>query len=101
MPEICPKCGLLKDICACEVLEKEESQRIKVYSTKKRFGKLVTVVEGLDREVLDKTAKELKHKLACGGTAKDGIIVLQGEHRDKIKGLLVGLGYSPESITVR
>ena len=101
MPEICPKCGLLKDICACEVLEKEESQRIKVYSTKKRFGKLVTVVEGLDREVLEKTAKELKHKLACGGTSKNGIIVLQGDHKDKIKGLLTTMGYSPESITVR
>jgi translation initiation factor 1 len=101
MPEICPKCGLLKDICACEVLEKEESQQIKVYSTKKRFGKLVTVVEGLDKEALDKTAKELKHKLACGGTSKNGIIVLQGDHKDKIKSLLVGLGYSQERITVR
>ena len=76
-------------------------QRIKVYSTKKRFGKLVTVVEGLDKEALGKTAKELKHKLACGGTAKDGLIVLQGDHKDKIKSLLVALGYSRESITVR
>ncbi len=101
MPEICPKCGLLKDICACDVLEKEESQRIKVYSTKKRFGKLVTIVEGLEKDVLDKTAKELKHKLACGGTAKDGSIVLQGDHKDKIKSLLVSMGYSEHSITVR
>ena len=101
MPEICPKCGLLKDICACDVLEKEESQRIKVYSTKKRFGKLVTIVEGLEKDVLDKTAKELKHKLACGGTAKDGAIVLQGDHKDKVKPLLVSMGYSEQSITVR
>jgi translation initiation factor 1 len=101
MPEICPKCGLLKDICACEILEKEESQRIKVYSTRKRFGKLVTIVEGLEKEVLVKTAKELKHKLACGGSAKDGIIVLQGDHKDKIKSLLVGMGYSQENITLR
>ncbi len=101
MPEICPKCGLLNDICACEVLEKEESQRIKVYTTKKRFGKFVTVIEGLDKEVLVKTAKELKHKLACGGTNKDGIIVLQGDHKDKMKGLLVGLGYSQECINIR
>ncbi|MEW6329789.1 MAG: stress response translation initiation inhibitor YciH, partial [Candidatus Micrarchaeota archaeon] len=32
MPEICPKCGLLKDICACEVLEKEETQKIQIYT---------------------------------------------------------------------
>ncbi len=101
MAEICPKCGLLKDICACEVLEKEESQRIKVYSTKKRFGKLVTIIEGLDNDALEKTAKDLKHKLACGGTSKNGVIVLQGGHTDKVKALLVGLGYSQESITVR
>ena len=83
------------------MLEKEESQRIKVYSTKKRFGKLVTVVEGLDKEVLEKTAKELKHRLACGGTVKNGVVVLQGDHKNKMKGLLVGMGYSQESITIR
>lgn len=101
MSEICRTCDLPKEICACEALEKEEVQKIKIYSTKKRFGKLVTIVEGLDSSVLEKTAKELKHKLACGGSAKDGVIILQGEHREKIKSALVALGYPESNISVR
>lgn len=101
MADICPKCGLPKEICACEVLDKEEVQEIKVYSTKKRFGKLVTIVQGLEGSKLEKTAKDLKHKLATGGTAKDGIIILQGDQRHKIKKALVDLGYAEESISIR
>jgi translation initiation factor 1 len=100
MGEICPKCGLPKEICACEALEREGARRIKVYSTKKKFGKLVTVIEGLNENELEKIAKELKRKLACGGTSKDGMVVLQGEHRDKIKELLGRMGYSEDSIDV-
>ncbi|MEM4389838.1 MAG: stress response translation initiation inhibitor YciH [Candidatus Micrarchaeia archaeon] len=101
MAEICRTCGLPKEICACEALEKEEAQKIKVYSTKKRFGKLVTIIEGLESGVLEKTAKELKHRLACGGTAKDGVIILQGEQREKVKAALVAIGYPESSIVVR
>ena len=100
MSEICPKCGLPLEICACEALEKEESRKITVYETKKKFRKLVTVIEGLDDADLSKTAKSLKQKLACGGTAKDGIIILQGAHKDKVKNILVSLGYLAESISV-
>ena len=100
MAEICPKCGLMKEICACDILEKEEVQKIKGYATKKNFRKLVTIVEGLDAARLEKTAKELKTRLACGGTAKDGIIVLQGDHTQKLKRLLVDIGYPEGSITV-
>jgi len=101
MPDICQKCGLLKDICACEVLEKEESQKIQVYVTKTKFGKLMTVVEGIDENRLDKTAKELKHGLACGGSSKTGSIILQGEHKRKAREILVALGYLNENIHVR
>ncbi len=100
MAEICPKCGLMKEICACDILEKEEVQKIRAYATKKNFRKLVTIVEGLDSARLLKTAKELKMRLACGGTAKEGIIVLQGDHTGKIKKLLVDMGYPQENITV-
>ena len=100
MGEICPKCGLPKEICACEALEREGAKRIKIYSTKKKFGKLVTIIEGLEEVELTKTAKELKRMLACGGSSKEGIIVLQGEHRDKAKQLLVKMGYLENSIDV-
>jgi translation initiation factor 1 len=100
MGEICSKCGLPKEICACEALEREGAKRIKVYSTKKKFGKLVTIVEGLDEGELDKITKELKRTLACGGTDKKGVIVLQGEHRNKVRNLLTKMGYLGESIDV-
>jgi len=100
LPEFCPKCGLLKDICACDILEKEEVSKIYVYTTNKKFKKLVTVVEGIDEGKIEQTAKELKQKLACGGTAKSGVIVLQGDHKRKMKGLLAAMGYPAENIAV-
>jgi translation initiation factor 1 len=98
--DICPKCGLLKEICACDILEKEDIRKIKVYATKKRFKKLVTVVEGLESDKLDECARELKHKLACGGTVKNGVIVLQGNHLLKMKALLKAQDYPEENIVV-
>ena len=101
MADICPKCGLPLEICACEALMKEEASRIKVYSTKKRFGKLVTIIEGLSSGDLVKTAKELKKKLACGGSAKENYVVLQGDHKERVRQILIGMGYNAKSIDVR
>jgi len=47
-----------------------------------------------------KILKELKTRLACGGTIKDGIIELQGNHKEKAKSILVRLGFSEEQIEV-
>ncbi len=98
MPDICPKCGLPKEICVCDVLNKETNRRIKVYTERKKFKKYMTVVSGLSGDEMEKTAKELKHKLACGGTSKNGMIELQGEHKDEVKKALLELGYPQESI---
>ncbi|MFB5630916.1 MAG: hypothetical protein ACE5RN_04955 [Nitrosopumilaceae archaeon] len=49
---------------------------------------------------LESVAKELKAKYACGGTAKDGYIFLQGDHRDTIKETLVKLGFSESTIEI-
>jgi len=58
------------------------------------------MIEGLDPKInnLESVAKELKGKYACGGTAKEGYIFLQGDHRDTIKDALVKLGFSEEKI---
>jgi len=101
MTDICPKCGLPLEICACEALVKEEASRIKVFTTKKRFSKLVTIIEGLGASELEKTAKVLKTKLACGGSSKEGFIVLQGDHKMKVKNILASMGYNEKSIDVR
>ncbi|MEM4555013.1 MAG: stress response translation initiation inhibitor YciH [Candidatus Anstonellaceae archaeon] len=100
MPDICQKCGLIKEICSCDILEKEGTQRIRVYATKKKFKKLVTIIEGIDPSKLEQTGRELKQKRACGGTVKDGMIILQGDHTKQLKKLLVEIGYPEESITV-
>ena len=47
---------------------------------------------------LETVARDLKNKYACGGTAKEGYIFLQGDHRDTIKETLIGLGFSEDSI---
>ncbi|MDE1846276.1 MAG: stress response translation initiation inhibitor YciH [Candidatus Micrarchaeota archaeon] len=98
MAEICPKCGLPKELCVCDVLDRETTKKIKVYQTKKKFQKYMTIVEGLTGEELERTAKSLKHTLACGGTYKNGVIELQGEHKDQVKKALLMLGYPESSI---
>ena len=96
----CPKCGMLMDLCVCEILDKQGAAKIQVYTTKKKFKKLVTIIEGVDKAQLDSTTKELKHKLACGGTAKEGVIILQGDHKRRAAEVLKQLGFPPESILV-
>lgn len=96
----CPKCGMLKDLCVCEILDKQGAAKIKIYTTKKKFRKLVTIVEGVDKAQLDSTTKAMKQKLACGGSAKEGVIILQGNHKRKAAGVLKQLGYPEESIEV-
>ena len=98
MGNLFPKDDLMREIIS-DAIEKEDV-RLRVYATKKRFKKLVTIVEGLEKDKLDPSAKELKQKLACGGTVKEGLVVLQGNHLVKIKGFLLLMGYSEGSITI-
>lgn len=98
MPEMCPRCGLPKEICVCEILDREATKRIKIYKAKAKFRKYITIVEGLGGDELEKTAKELKSKLACGGTYKKGMIELQGDHITAVKKELVTLGFPEGSI---
>jgi len=96
--EICPKCGLPKQACVCEQIVKS-SQKIKVTTEKKRYGKIVTVVTGFGSGInIKQITKDLKNGLACGGTYKGDMIELQGDHRKKIKEILVKLGFGEDSI---
>ncbi len=84
--------------CVCEQIVKS-SQRIKITTDKKRYGKIVTVVSGFDKGVdVKKIAKALKNELACGGTDKNDIIEIQGDHTKRIKSLLIKHGFDEESI---
>ena len=101
MSEICPVCGLVKELCVCEVIAKE-SQKILVYLERKKFNKNYTIVEGINEKEIDlkELAKKLKSELACGGTIKDGKIELQGEHKQKVKKILIAHGFAPSSISI-
>jgi len=70
--------------------------RVKVRrETGGRRGKTVTTVSGvpLDDDALRELAGRLKKRCGVGGSAKDGVIELQGDHRDAVVALLRGDGY--------
>ena len=96
---VCNTCGLPKELCVCETIAKED-QRITVKTAKRRFGKLTTIIEGINsKEInLKDLAKKLKSSLACGGTVKNNTIELQGNHINKVKQELVKLGFNKETI---
>jgi len=96
MPEVCPKCGLPSDICICKTIERE-AQKIRISVEKRRFGKLTTIIDGITNNAKE-LASQLKQKLACGGTFKNNRIELQGNHKEKLREILVKLGYNEEQI---
>jgi translation initiation factor 1 len=98
MADICSNCGLPLELCVCKVLDRETESKIKVYTKKAKFDKYMTVIDGIGAEEISRTAKELKHALACGGTAKGTTIELQGEHKMEAKKTLAKLGYKESNI---
>ena len=77
----------------------KDNQEIAVSIVKKKFGKKYTVLVGFDRETdVKHLAKQLKNRFACGGTFKDEQIELQGDHKAKVKGALVELGFKGYNI---
>ncbi|MFW9923822.1 MAG: stress response translation initiation inhibitor YciH [Candidatus Thorarchaeota archaeon] len=102
MAETCAKCGLPKELCMCQAIAKEE-QRIKVRIETRKWGREVTLIIGLNpKEVdVDSLTTKLKNKCACGGTSKDGVIELQGDHRHRIKDLLLAEGYERSNIEIQ
>ncbi|MEA3329395.1 MAG: stress response translation initiation inhibitor YciH [Nanoarchaeota archaeon] len=96
--EIDPRTGLPVEAMAWDDLAKSD-QKIRVTTVKRKFGKIMTIVSGFDKSLdLKKIAKQLKAELGCGGTVKDDDIELQGNHRKKIKSLLVELGFEKDSV---
>ena len=98
MSEICNKCGLPQEVCVCEDIAKEAQGQISIEIAKRRYGKLVTILNNIDPAAvggdLQAFAKKMKTHCACGGTSKNGQIVLQGEHKKKVTEKLLSMGFN-------
>ncbi len=98
--KICPSCGkpVLKCICKKNKKIQQNNDGIIRVSreTKGRKGKGMTIIKGipLPEDDLFVLSKKLKQKCGAGGTLKDGVIEIQGEHRDTIVEELKKLGFN-------
>lgn len=72
-----------------------DRQVLRIWLERGKGGKEATVVKGYvgPDEKLEALAKLLKNKCAAGGNAKDGVIIIQGDHRDKVLKILTEQGF--------
>lgn len=72
-----------------------ERQNLKIWLDRLKGGRVATVVRGFvgSDDDLAALGKELKKSCGVGGTAKDGEIIIQGDHRDRVLELLTKAGY--------
>jgi len=98
--KICPSCGKQFAECICKkkknyTIPKGDGKIRVERSTKGRKGKGVSLISGLPLEhpSLKELAKKLKQKCGTGGTVKNGVIEVQGDHRDFLVEHLNTLGY--------
>lgn len=70
-------------------------QNLKIWLDRLKGGRVATVVRGFvgSNEDLATLGKELKKSCGVGGTTKDGEIIIQGDHRDRVLELLQKAGY--------
>lgn len=100
VPPVCDRCEKLESECQChplpEIVETIEpsKQSLKIRVEKRKRGKVVTVVSGLaiDGQEAD-LLTTLKNHCGSGGTIKDDLLEIQGDHQDRLSTKLVELGY--------
>ena len=72
-----------------------KDQPVRIRREKRRKGKIVTVVEGLNPSASDLGAilRQLKSACAAGGTVTGGVLEIQGDHMKRVVAILESLGY--------
>ncbi len=97
---MCPDCRQPLARCACKatpVVKGDGVVRVSAQS-KGRGGKTVTLVKGLalDAAALATLGKQLRTACGAGGTVKDGVIEVQGDHCETVLAALVKAGFDPK-----
>jgi translation initiation factor 1 len=91
--KICPSCQKPVSECTCKKKKSRSQTNIKIdgiiriqREVKGRKGKTVTTVSGfqINADELKNLATQLKRRCGAGGSVKDGVIIIQGDHRDTL-----------------
>ena len=91
--KICPSCQNPAADCTCKKKKSRSQLNIKIdgiirvqREVKGRKGKTVTTVSGfqMNTDELKNLATQLKRRCGTGGSVKDGVIIIQGDHRDTL-----------------
>ena len=96
---MCPSCGKAVDACSCKAAAASAPQgdgKVRVSrDAKGRGGKVVTLVRGLplDAAALAALGKELRGACGAGGTVKEGVLEIQGDHVARVLALLLDKGW--------
>ncbi|QNA87893.1 translation initiation factor Sui1 [Massilia sp. Dwa41.01b] len=97
---MCPECRQPLSQCACKASTVPTGDGVVRVSrqTKGRGGKSVTLVKGLtlDASALALLGKQLRTACGSGGTVKDGVIEVQGDHCELVMDTLTRLGHRPK-----
>jgi translation initiation factor 1 len=96
--KMCPECGKPVSNCICTQNGSGQSTFDRIIKIRRevkgRKGKTVTTVTGVPANTINELARKLKQKCGAGGSVKDGMIIIQGDFRDKLVELLEGEGFS-------
>ncbi len=98
-PPRCERCEELEADCKCEPEPEPrtpvEKQTAKLSRQKRKRGKVVSIIEGLldEGDALQELLTKLKTACGAGGTIKDGVLEIQGEHLERVRDELKKIGY--------
>jgi translation initiation factor 1 len=100
---LCPECGRRLAECVCHKKQTRPAGDgiVRVQrESKGRKGKIVTLVTGLQlgEDALEKLASDLKRLCGSGGAVKDGVILIQGDHRELLVGELKKRGFAVKKV---